>query len=160
MDNKQWLGILFIILGILFAVFPLYASITISILVGIFLIAIGIAVIIDGCSIWSQIDNVSWIKILLGIIAIIFGLLFVLGVDAVSFLVGLEFYIMGFIMIFVGILCLTAKGTMSKVSAVLMIIMGIISVLLAFWAIAMPLYAALLVGICLIMYGILFLMGE
>lgn len=160
MDSKKLLGIIFIILGIIFAVYPVYSSIAVSIILGICLIAFGLAAIFDGCSVWSQIAHVSAMKILGGILAIILGILFIYGVDAVSFLVGFEFYLMGFIMIFVGVLSLASESTWSKLTAILIIIMGIIAIFLAFWAVALPVYAAILVGICLIMYGILFLIDQ
>jgi hypothetical protein len=49
------------------------------------------------------------------------------------------------------------SDTISRLASVLIVILGIVVVYLAFAAIASPLYVAIIVGICLIMEGILFL---
>ena len=103
MDYRKVLGIIFIILGLLFAVYPVYSAATVSWIAGICLIAFGFASIIDGFSVWSMMAHASAIKILLGICAILFGLLFIYEIDALSFLVGYIFYLTAFVMIFVGI---------------------------------------------------------
>ena len=155
MNYKQILGIFFIILGILFAVFPIYTSIAVSILVGMCLIAFGFVTIVDGFSIWSQIAHVSAIKILLGIIAIIFGFLFIFYIDALSFLIGLQFYIVGFIMIIFGVAGLLSKMTnISTFTSILVLIIGIIAIALAVFSLNQPIYIAILIGIVLIIEGV------
>ena len=67
MDYKKILGILFIIMGILFAVYPMYSAEAVSWIAGICLIAFGFASIIDGFSLWSMVTHTSIINILLGI---------------------------------------------------------------------------------------------
>ena len=157
MDYKKILGIIFIILGILFAVYPTYSASAVSLIAGISLIVFGFATIIDGFSIWSIMANISGIKILIGILAIIFGFLFIYEIDALSFIVGFQFYLIAFVLIFTGILGLFSESeTMSKVASALIIILGMIVACLAAFAIAQPLYTAIIVGICLIMYGIIF----
>ena len=81
MDYKKILGILFIIMGILFAVYPMYSAEAVSWIAGICLICFGFASIIDGFSIWSIMAHVSVINILLGMCAILFGLLFIYRID-------------------------------------------------------------------------------
>ena len=155
MDYKKAIGILFIILGLLFIIYPLYSAAAVSFIAGICLIAFGFAAIIDGFSIWSMMANVSLINILLGICAILLGILFIYDIDALSFIVAYQFYLIAFVLMFVGILGLiSGSGAMAKITSILIIIMGIIAVFFAFYSIAEPLYAAILVGICLIMEGI------
>ncbi len=157
MDYKKIIGILFIILGLLFIVYPLYSAAAVSMIAGICLISFGFAAIIDGFSIWSMMANVSVIKILLGICAILLGILFIYKIDALSFIVAYQFYLIALVMILVGISGLIAGSeTMSKLTSVLILIMGIIAIFLAVYSITQPLYAAILVGICLIMEGIAF----
>ena len=158
MDYKKLFGILFIILGIIFAVYPLYSAQAVSWIAGICLIAFGFASIIDGFSVWSMIAHVSLLDILLGICAIVLGLLFIYEIDALSFLVAYQFYLIAFILIFVGIFGIFfALDTISRLISVLILILGIVAVYLAFASIAQPLYVTIIVGICLIMEGILFL---
>ena len=155
MDYRKILGIMFIILGLLFVVYPLYSSVAVSWIAGICLIAFGFAAIIDGFTAWSIITNVSAIKILLGICAILFGVLFIYEVDALSFLVAYLFYLIAFVLIFVGVLgIVSGLGIASKLSSVLILILGIVAVFCAVYSIAQPLYTAIIVGICLILEGI------
>ena len=157
MDYMKVLGILFIILGLIFIVYPLYSAAAVSLIAGICLIAFGFAAIIDGFSVWSMLTHVSAINILLGICAILLGLLFIYKIDALSFIVSFQFYLIAFVMMFVGIVGLISGiDTLSKLTSILIIILGIIAIFLAFYSIAQPLYAAILVGICLILEGISF----
>ena len=161
MDYKKVLGIIFIILGLIFAVYPLYSAEAVSWIAGISLIAFGFASIIDGFSVWSMITHVSLINILLGICAIIFGLLFIYEIDALSFLVAFQFYLIAFVLIFIGMFGIFfALDMMSRLISVFVLILGIVAVYLAFASIAQPLYVAIIIGICLIMEGILFLTSD
>lgn len=157
MDLRKLLGIIFIILGLLFIVYPMYSAAAVSWIAGICLIAFGFASIIDGFSVWSMMAHVSAIKILLGICAILFGILFIYEIDALSFLVGYIFYLIAFVMIFVGIAGIFfGFDSISRLTSVLILILGIVALFLAAFSIAQPLYTAILVGICLIMEGITF----
>ena len=158
MDYKKVLGILLIILGIIFAVYPIYSAEAVSWIAGISLILLGFASIIDGFSVWSMMAHVSLLNILLGICAMLFGLLFIYKIDALSFLVAYQFFLIAFVLILIGIFgIISGPDTTSKLISVLVLILGIVAVYLAFVSIAQPLYVAIIVGICLIMDGILFL---
>ena len=105
--------------------------------------------------------HVSGINILLGICAILFGILFIYKIDALSFLVAYQFYLIAFILIFIGISGIVyGFETISRAASVLILILGIIAVFCAVFSIAQPLYTAIIVGICLIMYGITFLASD
>ena len=161
MDYRKLLGILFIILGFIFTFYPVYSAEAVSCIAGICLIAFGFASIIDGFSVWSRMAHVTALNILLGICAILFGILFIYKIDALSFLVAYQFYLIAFILIFIGISGIVyGFETISKAASVLILILGIISVFFAVYAIAEPLYTAIIVGICLIMYGITFLASN
>lgn len=156
MNYMKVLGILYMLLGIIFMVCPIVSAEVVSLIAGISLMAFGFATIIDGFSAQSRATHLSALKILLGICAVIFGLLFVYKIDALSFLVAFQFYLISFVMILIGIIgVLLESETMSKVAAALIFILGIISFFIATFAIAQPLYTAILVGICLIMEGII-----
>lgn len=156
MNYMKILGILYMILGIIFIVYPLYSAEAVSLIAGISLIAFGFAAIIDGFSVWSRKTHLSAIKILLGICSIIFGILFIYKIDALSFLVAMQFYLISFVMILLGVIGLMlGSESVSQAASVLILILGIISFIIATFSIAQPLYTALLVGICLIMEGII-----
>ena len=158
MDYRKLLGILFIILGFIFVIYPLYSAEAVSWIAGICLIAFGFASIIDGFSVWSMMAHVSAINILLGICAILLGLLFIYEINGLSFVIAFQFYLIAFVMIFIGITGIFfGFDTISKGASVLILILGIIATFCAAYSIAQPLYTAILVGICLIMEGITFL---
>ncbi|MBR0271505.1 MAG: DUF308 domain-containing protein [Methanobrevibacter sp.] len=154
MNIEKISGILFIILGLIFIIFPMFSAELVSVIVGVSLLFFGFASIINGFSVWNMLTHFSLVNIIIGIIAIIFGLLFIFAIDALSFLVGLQFYIIGFIMIFFGIVGLIAESRLSKTTSVLILIFGIIAVALAVYSIAEPIYAAILIGACLIIQGL------
>ena len=161
MDFKKALGIILIILGLIFAIYPLYSAQAVSWIAGICLIAFGFASIIDGFSIWSMMAHVSALNILIGICAILFGILFIYKIDALSFIVGYLFYLIAFILIFTGIIgIIFGLGSISRITSVLILILGFVAVYLAAVSIAQPLYTAILVGICLTLEGIAFLTAK
>ena len=158
MDFRKVLGIIFKILGIIFAVYPMYSAEAVSLIAGISLIAFGFASIIDGFSVWSMMAHVSLLKILLGMCAMLFGLLFIYKIDALSFIFAFHFYLIAFVLMFIGICGIFfGAGIAAKLVSVVILILGIVSVYIASASIAQPLYVAVIVGICLIMEGILFL---
>ena len=161
MDYRKILGFLFIILGLLFMIYPVYSAEAVSLIAGISLIAFGIASIIDGFSIFSVMTHFSAVNILLGICAILLGVLFIYEIDALSFIIGFQFYLIAFVLMFIGIVGMF-KGieSLSRLASVLILILGIIAVFLASFSIAQPLYTAIIVGICLILYGITFLASS
>ena len=161
MDYRKILGFLFIILGLLFMIYPVYSAEAVSLIAGISLIAFGIASIIDGFSIFSMMTHFSAVNILLGICAILLGVLFIYEIDALSFIIGFQFYLIAFVLMFIGIVGMF-KGieSLSRLASVLILILGIIAVFLASFSIAQPLYTTIIVGICLILYGITFLASS
>ena len=99
--------------------------------------------------------------IAIGIIAAIFGFLFIFYIDALSFLIGIEFYLIGFILIIFGIAGLLSRaGTVSLLTSILVIVMGIIAIALAAFAMAQPIYIAIIIGVILIIEGLMILFIE
>lgn len=157
MDYKKILGIIFILLGIIFVVYPFYSAGAVSLIAGISLLVFGFASVIDGFSVWSRMAHVSGINILLGICAILLGILFIYKIDALSFIVAYHFYLIAFVLIFAGISgIIFGEKAISKIASVLILIFGLLAIYFAVFSIAEPLYAAILVGLCLIMEGITF----
>lgn len=155
MDFNKILGIICIILGIIFVVYPVYSAGAVSWIAAISLIFFGFVSIINGFSVWSMLAHVSIINIILGILSILLGILFIYRIDALSFFVGFQFYLIAFVLIFTGIFGIIYGPEMiSKLTSLLIVILGIIFIYFAGAAIAQPLYAAVFVGICLILDGI------
>lgn len=162
MEFRKILGIIFIILGIIFIVYPMYSAAAVSLIAGICLICFGFASIVKGFSFWSMMAHVSALDILIGICAVLFGFLFIYKIDALSFLSAYLFYLVAFVLIFVGIFGIFfAIDTSSRIMSILILILGFIATYLAAFSIAQPLYVAILVGIGLILEGLsLFLINP
>ena len=161
MDFNKGAGIISIILGLLFIVFPMFSAGLISIIVGLSLLFFGIATVFLGINMRQAFDMFAIATILIGIIAIIFGFLFIFYIDALSFLVGIQFYLVGFIMIFFGIIGLLSK--MNRVSAftsILVLLMGIISIALAVFSLSEPIYVAMIIGVVLIIEGVTLILSK
>ena len=145
MEANKISGILSIILGLIFVICPIFSTAALSILIGISLVFFGIALILTGFTAFN---------IIIGILAIIVGIIFASNIAALSFLLGLQFYIIGIVMILAGIVGLISSSQISKIASVLIIILGIISFALGGFSIGQPLFAAILIGVGLIIQGV------
>lgn len=134
----------------------MFSADLISIIVGLSLLYFGICTAFMGFSMRRDFDNtIPNITIIIGIIAIIFGFLFLFYIDAISFITGIQFYIVGFIMIVFGITGLISKmNRISAFTSILVLIMGIIAIALAVFALNQPIFIAIIIGIVLIVEGI------
>ncbi|MBQ2653409.1 MAG: DUF308 domain-containing protein [Methanobrevibacter sp.] len=155
MGIEKSAGILSIILGLIFIIFPMFSGELISIIVGLSLLFFGISAAFMGFNMRKQTGYVGIAILIIGIIAIIFGFLFIFYIDALSFLIGLQFYIVGFIMIIFGITGVLSKMTrFSTFTSILVLIMGIVAIALAAFAVSQPIYIAIIIGIVLIIEGV------
>lgn len=162
LDSKKLLGLILIILGVLFVVYPLVSAAAVSMVAGVCLIAFGVACIANGFSLWSIVTHTSLIEMLLGLLLVLLGFCFLVNLAALEFLVSYSFYFIAFILIFLGILGLLSKVSgISKWASILLLIIGVIFLLLAVFAITDPWFIAILVGVCLMVRGvILFTLGS
>lgn len=155
MEINKMAGYLSIILGLIFIIFPMFSAGLVSVIVGLSLLFFGISAIFMGWNMRNEVDNsFPYIILAIGIISVILGFLFIFYLDAISFLVGVQFYIVGFIMIVFGIAGLFSNMTrVSTFSSLLVLLMGIIAIALAIFAISQPVYIAIIIGIVLIIEG-------
>ena len=160
MDFKQIFGILLVILGLIFIIFPIFSAQAISIIVGLSLLFFGFASIANGFSVWNMLTHLSAVNIIIGIISIIFGLLFIFAIDALSFLTTFVFYIVGFIMIVFGIMGLISESRLSKTTSLLIFVIGVIAIAVAVFTVEHPIYVPILIGICLIIQGLRFYFDD
>ena len=145
METNKLSGILSIILGLIFIICPVFTTAALSILIGISLIFLGIALIFAGFTT----SNIA-----IGILSIIIGLIFTFNITAFSVLFALQFYVIGAILILVGIVGLISDSQISKIASVLIIILGIISFAFGGFSIGQPFFAAVLIGVALLIKGI------
>ncbi|WP_296796508.1 DUF308 domain-containing protein [uncultured Methanobrevibacter sp.] len=155
MDLEKIIGIIFMVLGLIFIIFPMFSAESVSFIVGLSLLFFGFASIANGLSVRNM-STLSKINLVVGIIAVIFGILFIFAINALSFLVGFQFYIIAFILIFCGIVGIISNSTLSKTTSLLILIIGIIAIVLGVYSITDPIYAAILIGLCLILQGLRF----
>ncbi len=162
MDSEKIAGIFFLVLGLIFILFPMFSSELVSIIVGLSLVFLGISIVFTGYNLSKEMrKEVAIIAIIIGIISIILGLLFIFYLNAISFIVAFQFYIIGFIMIIFGISGLVSKtGRISNFTSILILLMGIVAIALAIFASNNPLYLAIIIGIVLIIEGIAYLLDD
>lgn len=155
MGVEKSAGILSVIVGLIFIIFPMFSASFVSVIVGLSLLFFGISAAFMGFNMRRQTGYVGIAIMIIGIIAILFGFLFIFYIDALSFLIGLQFYIVGFIMIVFGITGLLSKMTrFSTFTSILVLLMGIVAIALASFAASQPIYIAIIIGIVLIIEGI------
>ncbi len=160
MNINRGAGILSIILGLIFILFPMFSSELVSVIVGLSLLFFGISSIFMGWNMRDGINNTSGnIILIVGIIAVIFGFLFIFYIDALSFLIGIQFYLVGFIMIIFGIAGIFSRmNRFSTFTSIFVLLMGIVAIALAAFAMNQPIYITIIIGVVLIVEGVVMLL--
>lgn len=160
MNINRGAGILSIILGLIFILFPMFSSELVSVIVGLSLLFFGISAAFMGWNLRDGINNTSGnIILIIGIIAVIFGFLFIFYIDALSFLIGIQFYLVGFIMIIFGIAGIFSRmNRFSTFTSIFVLLMGIVAIALATFAMNQPIYIAIIIGVVLIVEGIMMIL--
>lgn len=162
MNGNKGMGILSIVVGLIFILFPMFSESLISIVVGLSLLFFGISAVYTGWNMRQYANNTySSPFIVIGIIVIILGFLFIFYIDALSFLVGIQFYLVGFIMIIFGITGMLSRiNTFSLFTSILVFVMGIVAIALAAFAMAQPIYIAIIIGVILVIEGVALLFFD
>ncbi|MCC7554177.1 MAG: DUF308 domain-containing protein [Methanobacteriaceae archaeon] len=162
MENQKIFGIIAIILGILVIVFPMASDLVLSVFAGIMFAFLGIYYLLAGAYSWNFSKGVSISYIILGILGIILGCMLSFNILLFSMLIGIYMYITGFMLLISGIIGLAYRtDSITKMGAGSMLILGILTIIIGFFAFRDPFYAALLIGLSLIIDGIsLFFGGE
>lgn len=159
MENKTILGIIAIILGLLIMIFPFASQFALAVICGVAFIILGIYYFLACANVWDYSKGTVAAYIILGILSLICGFLIFANVLAFDVFVAVYLYIFGFMMIIAAIMRLAQSG-FNKGIAALNLILGIIMVILGFYALASPLYVAIIIGIALIVDGFGMAIGE
>ena len=85
---------------------------------------------------------------------IILGLAFIFGTNAISFLVGLQFYIVGFMLIIASVMGLLGGAAINKTGSIITLVLGILVIFIAMFASNNPVLITIIIGIVLIAYGV------
>nr|WP_319373815.1 DUF308 domain-containing protein [uncultured Methanobacterium sp.] len=152
--QKNTLAIVLIILGIIVLAFPLLGLVPISILTGLGVAFLGIGLILAGFSDRVESSGLGLLEIVLGIIALVLGLGFILNPGLFSFVAGLIVYMAGLFLIIVGVVALFTKAGGSRWNGVVAIIIGLIYLIFGYF-ISNPFYLGILIGLWLLITGIL-----
>lgn len=149
------IGILAIILGLIVIVFPLVSVLTFSVLMGLGIIFLGIWFFSQSFHVWEKNLAAGIADLLLGIIAVLFGIVFLGDVRAFEFLTFLALYIVGLFLIIAGLMALfSGKDLKARGIGILGIIFGILYFILGMY-VANPLFLAIIIGVFLILAGIM-----
>jgi uncharacterized membrane protein HdeD (DUF308 family) len=145
MKDSVWrmlFGIALVVFGLIALVLPGWTAATLVIVVGAFLIAAGIFLILGG-AMGKEMKGGKWVIVLEGILSLIIGILFIVlpGMSLVALL-----YLFAAWMLIWGVLELVAGFVvpvniplmMGKHSKVLLILMGILSIVVAFLLFVYP----------------------
>lgn len=161
MGVEKTAGMISVILGLIFIIAPMFSSGLVSVIIGLSMIFFGICAAYMGFETRRETGYLGIGILIIGIIAVIFGILFIFYIDALSFIIGLEFYVVGFIMIIFGIISLISR--MKRIPAftsILVLVMGIVMIALAAFAIEQPIFIAILIGVVLIIQGLSMMMID
>lgn len=161
MNYEKAAGIFFTVLGLVFILFPMFSDKLISIIIGLSVAFFGISAVYMGYTLKDARKEIAIAIIIIGIISIILGPLFIFRINAISFLVTYQFYIVGFIMIVFGIAGLLSKASkISNFTSILVLMMGIVAVALGLIARDNPIFLATIIGVVLILEGMAYLIED
>lgn len=148
------LSIITILIGLIFIIFPLFSANLISILIGASILIFGISLAYTGIISKDISGAFSSVAAIFGVVMIILGLAFIFGTNALSFLIGLQFYLVGFMLIVVAILGLLAGSDINRMGSVISLVLGIVVLFIAAFAASNPELITIILGIALIAYGV------
>lgn len=154
MESYKIMSIISIIIGLIFIICPMFSANLISILIGASVFIFGVFLAYTGVISKDISPAYSTVAAIFGVVMIILGLAFIFGTNAISFLVGLQFYIVGFMLIVSAIIGLLVGSTINKTSAIISLVLGIVVLFIAMFAANNPILITIIIGIVLIVYGI------
>jgi uncharacterized membrane protein HdeD (DUF308 family) len=100
----------------------------------------------------------TYLSIFLGIITILFGMMFMFFLNALPFLVSLQFYIVGFLLMLYGLIgIIFLKDKKQVIVSAIGLLLGILTVVLSVFAASQPVLIAIIIGTLLIVDGVFLL---
>lgn len=157
MNNTKILGIIMIILGVLFLAFPFFSAGLVSLIAGVSLIAFGLLVVFNAFAFWSISAGRAILELVLGILLIILGFMFFVNLAPLAFLTAYTFYLIAIVLIILAIVGIIKGEGTSRWGSVLILFVGIIFFVMGALSIENPLFVVILIAVCLIVRGILYL---
>lgn len=154
METNKLLSIITIIIGLIFIIFPMFSANLISILIGASVFIFGVMLAYTGVISKEISGAFSSVAAVFGVVMIILGLAFIFGTNAISFLVGLQFYIVGFMLIVTSLIGLIGGTGINKTGSIVSLVLGIVILFIAVFAANHPELITIILGIALIVYGV------
>ncbi|ADC47796.1 hypothetical protein mru_1946 [Methanobrevibacter ruminantium M1] len=139
----------------MFIIFPLFSANLISIIIGISVLIFGIGLAYSSFITHEISGALSSVMGIFGIVMIIFGLCFIFAINAISFLVGLQFYIVAFMLIMIAVVGFLSDSNVARTGALLYLVLGIVILLIAMFAAENPILITIILGVILIAQGIM-----
>ncbi|BDZ69931.1 DUF308 domain-containing protein [Methanobacterium petrolearium] len=152
--ERKTLAIVLIILGLIVLAFPLLGLIPIAVLTGLGVAFMGIGLILAGFSDREVSSGLGLLEIVLGIIALVLGLGFILNPGLFSFIAGLLVALAGLFLIIIGIVAVFTKTGGSRWNGVVAIIIGLVYIIFGY-IIKDPFWLGVLIGLWLLLTGII-----
>lgn len=158
---EKLVGLLCIIFGLFLVIFPVFSSAVLSMVIGFTLVCFGMSAMCMGF-VFTENRSYAFSSFAIGLISLIFGICFMFFLNALPFLVSLQFYIIGFLMIVYGLLgVIYLDDKKYAILSAISILLGILTVALAVIAASQPVLTAVIIGVFVIVDGVFVLvMGK
>ncbi|HEX7468844.1 MAG TPA: DUF308 domain-containing protein [Methanobacterium sp.] len=152
--GKNAIAILLIILGLIVLAFPFLGLISVSLIVGFGVAFLGLGLLLAGVAEVKESSGLGLLEIVMGIIALILGLGFIVNPALFSFFAGLIIYIAGLFLVIVGVVSIFTKAGGNRWNGLIGIIIGLIYLIVGVF-ISNPYYLGILIGLWLLLVGIM-----
>ncbi len=159
MEQKNWSGLILIVLGLIIIAFPILGVIPFSVLSGLVVLFLGVGLIIAGLTALNESRSMGIVELTLGILAIILGIGFIFDPSLFSIVAAIFVFIAGLFLIISGIVAMATRIGGNIWTGLIAIILGIIYLIVAIY-VANPVYLGLLIGLWLLITGILMLVQK
>lgn len=159
--NKSLISLLAIILGIIIIALPMLGIISFQAIIEVIVILLGLFLLIFGISELHHNRNRSIVRIAIGVLILILGLILVFSPSTFAVLAALIIYLAGLIFIITGFLTLIGnkKTRFTIWSGVIRIVLGAIYIILGAY-VKYPVILGALIGVWLLVIGILTLVDK
>jgi membrane protein HdeD len=154
--QKNVMALILIVLGLIILVCPMLGLVPLSWITGFTVIIVGLGLLVAGISEMGESKGAGIAGIILGIIALILGIGFIVNPGLFSWLVGFIVWVVGLFLVIAGIIGIISKAGGSRWNGVIAFIFGIIYLIVGN-LIADPVILGALIGLWLLVTGILML---
>ncbi|MDR0912648.1 MAG: DUF308 domain-containing protein [Methanobrevibacter sp.] len=161
MENKNLLGILMVIFGLVLMAFPFITETVLSVLAGISFLILGIYFIMSGVGVFDSSKISSILNIIFGIFSFILGLFLMGNIILFNFIASFYIIVFGVLYIISGLSGVFTRVTpFGRGSSIVLLILGILTIVLGYFALIDPIFIAIILGVGLIIDGVAFLFAK